>query len=393
MKGPFSLLIIFSLFVVSTFAQDYTKSKLVTVRGRVESFSGEPLLSATIRVPNTTLGTATDKIGNFSLEVPVSCKITVSSVGYQEEEITCNNNNYLVVFLNKRKRIDSAVINSASIVEVIPQLENERFNYYEKSDRIFTRVEVSSQFPGGEKKFKDYIIKNLVYPDSSLMSGVEGSLALKFTVDNNGYLKNIRIIKGLDKFCDSLALLVFRNSPQWLPAIQNGRQVEEDIDYVIRFSRNGSSGSKIETPKSNKESKVDVAPKEEIISSINKKYSKMTISGKEFEYASQLVREITDTSILNLYFDSVIYRKFRPLGLNERTKYDKAKAMFYGEGLTEFRRILSNFFASSYTINEIKYLHKMYSGEIGRSIALKQIASSSEMEYYYLESFMKSLGK
>lgn len=393
MKGPFSLLIIFSLFVVSTFAQDYTKSKLVTVRGRVESFSGEPLLSATIRVPNTTLGTATDKNGNFSLEVPVSCKITVSSVGYQEEEITCNNNNYLVVFLNKRKRIDSAVINSASIVEVIPQLENERFNYYEKSDRIFTRVEVSSQFPGGEKKFKDYIIKNLVYPDSSLMSGVEGSLALKFTVDNNGYLKNIRIIKGLDKFCDSLALLVFRNSPQWLPAIQNGRQVEEDIDYVIRFSRNGSSGSKIETPKSNKESKVDVAPKEEIISSINKKYSKMTISGKEFEYASQLVREITDTSILNLYFDSVIYRKFRPLGLNERTKYDKAKAMFYGEGLTEFRRILSNFFASSYTINEIKYLHKMYSGEIGRSIALKQIASSSEMEYYYLESFMKSLGK
>lgn len=393
MKGPFSLLIIFSLFVVSTFAQDYTKSKLVTVRGRVESFSGEPLLSATIRVPNTTLGTATDKIGNFSLEVPVSCKITVSSVGYQEEEITCNNNNYLVVFLNKRKRIDSAVINSASIVEVIPQLENERFNYYEKSDRIFTRVEVSSQFPGGEKKFKDYIIKNLVYPDSSLMSGVEGSLALKFTVDNNGYLKNIRIIKGLDKFCDSLALLVFRNSPQWLPAIQNGRQVEEDIDYVIRFSRNGSSGSKIETPKSNKESKVDVAPKEEIISSINKKYSKMTISGKEFEYASQLVREITDTSILNLYFDSVIYREFRPLGLNERTKYDKAKAMFYGEGLTEFRRILSNFFVSSYTINEIKYLHKMYSGEIGRSIALKQIASSSEMEYYYLESFMKSLGK
>lgn len=393
MKGPFSLLIIFFLFVVSTFAQDYTKSKLIIVRGRVESFSGEPLLSATVRVPNTTLGTATDKNGNFSLEVPVSSKITVSSVGYEEEEIKCYNNNYLVVFLKKRKRIDSTVINSASIVEVIPQLENERFNYYKKSDWIFTRVEVSSQFPGGEKKFKDYIIKNLVYPDSSLMSGVEGSLALKFTVDNNGYLKNIRIIKGLDKFCDSLALLVFRNSPQWLPAIQNGRQVEEDIDYVIRFSRNGSSGSKIETPKSNIEPKVDVAPKEEIISSINKKYSKVTMSGKEFEYASQLVREITDTSILNLYFDSVIYRKFRPLGLNERTKYDKVKAMFYGEGLTEFRRILSNFFASSYTINEIKYLHKMYSGEIGRSIALKQIASSSEMEYYYLESFMKSVGK
>ena len=133
--------------------------------------------------------------------------------------------------------------------------------------------------------------------------------------------------------------------------------------------------------------------KEEIINSIRENYSKVVMSSKEFQYASQLVNRITDTSILNLYFDSVVYRKFRPLGLKERTKYDKAKAMFYAEGLSEFRRILSNYFASSYSIDEIKYLDKMYAGEIGRSIALKQIASSSEMEYFYLESFMKSFAK
>ncbi|TWI83132.1 TonB family protein [Lacibacter cauensis] len=393
MKSLYSLLVLLSFWGLNGFAQDYSKSKFITVRGSVESVSGEPLTSATIRVPNTTFGTATDKNGNFSLEVPVSCKITVSSVGYIDEEIACNNNNYLLVFLNKRKRIDSAVITSASIIDVNPQLEKERFNYYKDNNRIFTKVEVLSQFPGGEKKFKEYIIKNLVYPDSSLMAGVEGSLILKFTVGNNGYLKNIRIIRGLDRFCDSVALVVFRNSPQWLPAIQNGRQVEEDIDYVIRFSRNGSSESKIETQKSKIEPKVDIAPKEEIINSISKNYSKVVKSSKEFQYASQLVNRITDTSILNLYFDSVIYRKFRPLGLKERTKYDKSKAMFYAEGLSEFRRILSNYFASSYTINEIKYLHKMYAGEIGRSIALKQIASSSEMEYFYLESFMKSVTK
>lgn len=393
MKGPFFLLFIISLLELNAFAQDYTKSKFITVRGRVESVSGEPLPSATIRVPNTTFGTATDKSGNFSLEVPVSCKITVSSVGYIDEEIACNNNNYLVVFLNKRKRIDSAVVTSASIIDVNPQLEKERFNYHKDNNRIFTKVEVLSQFPGGEKRFKDYIIKNLVYPDSSLMGGVEGSLILKFTVGNNGYLKNIRIIKGLDRFCDSVALVVFRNSPPWLPAIQNGRQVEEDIDYVIRFSRNSSSESKIESPKSNIEPKVDIAPKEEIINSISKNYSKVVTSSKEFQYASQLVNRITDTSILNLYFDSVVYRKFRPLGLKDRTKYDKAKAMFYAEGLSEFRRVLSNYFASSYTVNEIKYLYKMYSGEVGRSIALKQIASSGEMEYFYLESFMSAVRK
>ena len=108
MKGLFTLLVLLSFLGLNTFAQDYSKSKFITVRGRVESVSGEPLPSATIRVPNTTFGSATDKNGNFSLEVPVSCKITVSSVGYIDEEIACNNNNYLVVFLNKRKRIDYA---------------------------------------------------------------------------------------------------------------------------------------------------------------------------------------------------------------------------------------------------------------------------------------------
>ena len=225
------------------------------------------------------------------------------------------------------------------------------------------------------------------------MSGVDGPLVLKFTVGNNGHLKNVRIIKGLDKYCDSLVLRVFRNSPQWFPAIQNGRKIEEDFDYVIRFSRQSSSESKIETPKRSNEVKVDAAPKEEIINSISKNYSKVITSSEGFEYASQLVNRITDTSILNLYFDSVIYNKFRPIGLNERAKFNKAKAMFYTEGLSEFRRVLSNYFASSYTINEIKYLHKMYSGEIGRSIALKQIAASSEMEYFYLESFMNSAKK
>ncbi len=393
MKDSIGLLVILSFFALSSIAQDYTKSKFITVRGRVESVSGESLQFATIRVRNTRLGTATDKSGNFSLDVPVQSKLTVSSVGYLQEEVTINNNNYIVVLLKKSQRIDSVIITSPSNIDLNPQLIRQRFRDYKDDDRIFTVIEVSAQFPGGSHKFKDYLIKNLNYPDSSLVSGVNGSLALKFTVGKEGYLKNIRIIKGLDKFCDSLVLHVFRNSPQWFPAIQNGNKVEEDLDFSIRFSNIGLSESKVETRKINTEPKVDNAPKEETVNTIYEKYSKVKMSSKEFDYASKLVENITDTVVLNLYFDSLIYKKFKPVLLKEREKYDKAKAKFYEENLSEFRRILSNYFAASYTVEEIRYLIKMYSGKIGRSIAFKQLVASSEIEYFYLESFMKSVGK
>ena len=61
----------------------------ITVNGIVKDATGEPVIGATVRVVGTQMGTATDFDGYFTLEgVPQGAKLLVSSVGYEDHEVT-----------------------------------------------------------------------------------------------------------------------------------------------------------------------------------------------------------------------------------------------------------------------------------------------------------------
>ncbi len=61
----------------------------ITVNGVVKDATGEPVIGATVRVVGTQMGTATDFDGLFTLEgVPQGAKLLVSSVGYEDHEVT-----------------------------------------------------------------------------------------------------------------------------------------------------------------------------------------------------------------------------------------------------------------------------------------------------------------
>ena len=60
----------------------------ITVQGLVKDATGEGVIGATIRVVGTSLGTATDFDGNFTLEnVPAGATLQVSSIGYITQEV------------------------------------------------------------------------------------------------------------------------------------------------------------------------------------------------------------------------------------------------------------------------------------------------------------------
>lgn len=50
----------------------------IKVSGQVVDEQGEPLLGATIRVKNSSIGTTTDLDGNFQLEVPGNAVLLIS---------------------------------------------------------------------------------------------------------------------------------------------------------------------------------------------------------------------------------------------------------------------------------------------------------------------------
>ena len=71
------------------------QSSAIKVSGQVVDEQGEPLLGATIRVKNSSVGTTTDLDGNFQLEVPGNAVLLISYVGYKEREVAVRSRSVL----------------------------------------------------------------------------------------------------------------------------------------------------------------------------------------------------------------------------------------------------------------------------------------------------------
>jgi TonB-linked SusC/RagA family outer membrane protein len=73
--------LLFLLFNVSVLAQQ-------SVRGTLRSSTGEPLAGATITIKGTTTTTVTDAQGSFTINAPTGSTLVVTSVGFENREIT-----------------------------------------------------------------------------------------------------------------------------------------------------------------------------------------------------------------------------------------------------------------------------------------------------------------
>lgn len=101
--------------------------------------------------------------------------------------------------------------------------------------KIFERVEIMPQFPGGEKEMYKYIADNLKYPMADLEAGTEGRVVLRFVVDKNGDIQNIELQRGISSSCDREAIKVIKNMPRWIPGKQNGETVQVYFTLPVFF--------------------------------------------------------------------------------------------------------------------------------------------------------------
>src|SRR5690606_38419092 len=59
----------------------------VTVKGRVPEENGTPIPGVTVPVPGTTVGTATDLDGEYSLSVPEGSTLVFSFIGFISQNV------------------------------------------------------------------------------------------------------------------------------------------------------------------------------------------------------------------------------------------------------------------------------------------------------------------
>lgn len=86
-------------------------SEEVKVTGQVKNPQGEPIPGATVLVKGTTVGTAADLDGRFSLDAPEGSTLVISFVGFISQEVLVGNQGVLEIVLEEdEKQLDEVVV-------------------------------------------------------------------------------------------------------------------------------------------------------------------------------------------------------------------------------------------------------------------------------------------
>lgn len=93
------------------------------------------------------------------------------------------------------------------------------------------------EFPGGENGLTKYFKKNYQYPQEALESGIEGTVTVQFTVNNDGTISHVSTISPkLGGHLEMEAIRLIRSMPNWKPAMENGKPIPAECNIPIEFS-------------------------------------------------------------------------------------------------------------------------------------------------------------
>lgn len=99
-----------------------------------------------------------------------------------------------------------------------------------------SEVEEPAKFQGGDlNSFHMWVTSNLRYPSEAFEKGISGKLYVKFTVNENGEVENVKIIQCAGELLDNEALRVVKSSPKWEPGKLNGKLAKQTFTMPLNF--------------------------------------------------------------------------------------------------------------------------------------------------------------
>lgn len=97
------------------------------------------------------------------------------------------------------------------------------------------------QFPGGEKAMLEYLVQNVVYPESAMKAGVQGKVIVKFIVGKDGQVRDPEILRSVDEALDREALRVVLTFPRFTPGYnEEGEPIAVSYALPVSFKLTGN---------------------------------------------------------------------------------------------------------------------------------------------------------
>lgn len=131
-----------------------------------------------------------------------------------------------------------AQLHAATCLDTLPANDNYPLNIDEAS-KVYLIADRRPEFPGGGEKLGKYIADNLKYPRQARSRNIRGLVVISFIVCKDGYLRDIKIQKGLGFGCDEEAIRLIaamNNLPnRWIPGVVNDKPANVRYTLPLKF--------------------------------------------------------------------------------------------------------------------------------------------------------------
>jgi protein TonB len=135
---------------------------------------------------------------------------------------------------------DQKGVETDVVQPVAPSTGVEPVKQEEDYDKLFTSVQIESEFPGGAGAWSKYVERNLnseVPKDNGAPAG-KYTVEVSFVVDKEGNISSangVMLSGGSDYGTIEEAIRVIKKGPKWKPGVQNGIQVKSTKKQKITF--------------------------------------------------------------------------------------------------------------------------------------------------------------
>ena len=199
------------------------------IRGRVESVDGVALPGVNVMIKNTNIGTVTDGSGNYQLSVAETNQgiinnpsLVFSFIGFSSTEVDAGDKTQLNVQM-------------AEDVSQLSEIVVVGYGAEKKSEDAPETLEFANPY-GGRRAYKQYLEKNLQYPEQALAENIEGKVTIQFTVESSGQVSEFRVLKGIGHGCEEEVIRLVKQGPKWNPTRRNTESLRDNVKVRMKFT-------------------------------------------------------------------------------------------------------------------------------------------------------------
>ena len=127
---------------------------------------------------------------------------------------------------------------TTTIIVCNGQADLQQKDTIQKKDVPYITEENMPEYPGGQAAMYNFINTHIHYPKRSRKKGIQGKIYVSFTVEIDGSLSDIKVVKGVsngEELSDE-AIRVLKLMPNWKPGSMEGKAVKVKFTIPFNFS-------------------------------------------------------------------------------------------------------------------------------------------------------------